>query len=230
MLWLGVILVLAYLLGSISPSIMLSRLVKGVDIRHYGSGNAGMTNAMRLLGARWGTVVALIDLAKGFAASMLLVSWLGAGIELRYTDETLIRILAGTAAVVGHVWTIFFRFKGGKGVLTLAGAILGVAPFEIACCFAVFVIVFLAFRYVSLGSITSALFFPLLVSLERFVLAWEISPYLVAFSALAGAFIVFTHRANVGRLWRGEEKKFSFSRPPGTKDRGALHAESQVAS
>lgn len=205
------ILILSYLIGSVSPSIILSRWVKGVDIRTYGSGNAGMTNAIRLLGPKWGTVVALIDLAKGFSASMVIVFVMRPYIDFSVIDEMLLRILAGAAAVVGHIWTIFFRFRGGKGVLTMAGAILGVAPLEIGLCLVVFLTIFLTTRIVSLGSVIGAICFPIIVFVERWWFRPELSPYLLVFSLFASGLLIFTHRTNIRRLLRGEEHAFRTS-------------------
>jgi glycerol-3-phosphate acyltransferase PlsY len=212
MLSLILILVLSYLLGSISPSIILSRLIKGVDVRTTGSGNAGMTNAIRLLGAKWGAVVALIDLAKGFCAAMVITSLFYSGIQIPLFDETLVRILAGMASVVGHIWTIFFGFKGGKGVLTVTGAILGVAPAEIGICFLIFLIILGLSRYVSLGSIVGSWFFPITVLLKIFFMENPVSVHLIWFSFLAAGLITYTHRENIGRLIRGEEKKIGRSK------------------
>ncbi|MBL7995471.1 glycerol-3-phosphate 1-O-acyltransferase PlsY [bacterium] len=208
MVSLVIILTASYLLGSVSPSIILSRLLKGVDVRTTGSGNAGMTNAIRLLGGKWGAVVAFIDVAKGFCAAMFITSLFFSGINLAYVDETLVRILAGVAAVAGHIWTVFFGFKGGKGVLTVAGAVLGVAPLQVGICFLVFLIVFGLFRYISLGSIIGSWVFPIMVFIQRFILDSHISFHLVWFSVFVAILITFTHRENIERLLRGEEKKF----------------------
>ncbi|MBL7959715.1 glycerol-3-phosphate 1-O-acyltransferase PlsY [bacterium] len=208
MVSLFIILIASYLLGSVSPSIILSRLLKGVDVRTTGSGNAGMTNAIRLLGGKWGAVVAFIDVAKGFCAAMFITSLFFSGINLAYFDETLVRILAGVAAVAGHIWTVFFGFKGGKGVLTVAGAVLGVAPLQVGICFLVFLIVFGLFRYISLGSIIGSWVFPIMVFIQKFILGSNVSVHLVWFSVFVSLLITFTHRENIVRLLRGEEKKF----------------------
>ena len=208
MISLLVILISAYLLGSISPSILISRWVKGVDIRTYGSGNAGMTNAIRLLGGRWGAVVAIIDILKGLISSLWLTDAIYSAFDTTPIEITLVRILAGTAAVAGHIWTIFFGFKGGKGVLTISGAVLGVAPLPIGICFATFTLIFALTRYVSLGSIIGAWVFPIVVFIQRFVLQQPVSDYLLGFSLFVMALITFTHRENIRRLMRGEEKKF----------------------
>ena len=203
-----IILAVSYLLGSISPSIVLSRWIKGVDVRTTGSGNAGMTNAIRLLGAKWGAVVAAIDLAKGFCAAMFVTSMFISGVNLPLIDETLVRIMAGVAAVAGHIWTLFFGFKGGKGVLTVTGAVLGVAPVQVGLCFIVFLIVFGLFRYISLGSIIGAWSFPIIVFIQKFILHDLISPHLIWFSVFVAVLISYTHRENIRRLLHGEEKKF----------------------
>jgi acyl phosphate:glycerol-3-phosphate acyltransferase len=206
------ILVLAYLIGSISPSIILSRLIKGVDIRTYGSGNAGMTNAMRLLGMKWGTVVALFDALKGFTASWILTTWLYSAIDVTPIDLILVRILAGSTAMAGHIWTVFFGFKGGKGVLTMAGGILGVAPLQVGICTAIFVFVLLTSRYVSLSSIIAYSFFPVVVFVFNLVFQVETSLYLKIFSFVVAGAIIFTHRENISRLLKGEERKIVFKK------------------
>jgi len=198
------ILLVAYVLGSISPSILISKMVKGIDVRTTGSGNAGMTNAMRLLGAKWGTLVALIDVTKGFVAAMVVTKLLGTEIEM---DPVLLRILAGSAAVAGHIWTIFHGFKGGKGVLTLSGAVLGVAPIPIGICLLIFFAVFGISRYVSLGSIIGSICLPVIILVQKYFFGLDVSPYLLGFSFFVTLLIIYTHRANIGRLMRGEEKK-----------------------
>ncbi|MCB0833068.1 MAG: glycerol-3-phosphate 1-O-acyltransferase PlsY [Bacteroidetes bacterium] len=216
MINLFLVLVFSYLIGSISPSILLSRWIKGVDIRTYGSGNAGMTNAIRLLGSKWGSVVALVDLVKGLFCTLILAPFLMTGIHMPGVDDILVRILAGVAAVAGHIWTVFFGFRGGKGVLTMAGSVLGVAPLPVAICLAVFLVIFAVFRYVSLGSIVGAIAFPVTVYVKRFYLAEPVSPHLLWFSLFVAALIAYTHRENIGRLLRGEEKKFGSPNSPKT--------------
>lgn len=213
MMGLALILLTAYLLGSISPSIVLSRLVKGQDIRTVGSGNAGMTNAIRFLGPGWGTLVALIDLGKGLLSSWGLPVWFAPLVFPLNVDPILIRILAGTAAVAGHIWTVFFGFRGGKGVLTLAGAVLGVAPLPVGICFLIFLLIFLLTRYVSLGSIIGAVSFPVIVLVQKWVFLESVSTYLIGFSIFVAFLIAYTHRANIGRLIRGEESKFGKRKP-----------------
>lgn len=214
MISLLLILILAYLLGSISPSILLGKLIKGVDIRTFGSGNAGMTNAMRLLGVRWGIVVMVIDTLKGFTASWILPTWLYSSIDHTSLDVILVRILAGVMAMVGHIWTVFFGFRGGKGVLTMAGAVLGVAPLQVGICTGIFVLVLLISRYVSLSSILAYSSFPLVVLIMNLVFQVETSLYLKIFSFLIAGAIIYTHRANIGRLLRGEERKVVFKKQP----------------
>ncbi len=207
MISLILILVLAYLLGSVSPSIILSRMVKGVDIRTFGSGNAGMTNAMRLLGVKWGSLVAFIDTLKGFTASWALTTLLYSSVDTTDMDVILVRILAGTMAMAGHIWTVFFGFRGGKGVLTMAGAVLGVAPLQVGVCTGIFLLVLVTTRYVSLSSIISYTCFPVVVFVFQMIFQVETSLYLKIFSFLIAGAIIFTHRENIKRLIRGEERK-----------------------
>jgi len=207
------IILVAYLIGSLSPSILLATLVKGQDIRKFGSGNAGLTNAIRFLGPKWGTAVALIDLGKGIIASLGLPIWFAPLLGSLTMDPILLRIIAGLAAVVGHIWTIFYRFRGGKGVLTLAGVVVGVAPLHIGICFLIFAAVFLLTRYVSLGSIIGAIALPLTVIFQRIILKEFVSPYLIGFSIFVATLVIYTHRANIARLSRGEESKFGKQKP-----------------
>ncbi len=216
MISLTLILVLAYLIGSVSPSIILSRLIKGVDIRTYGSGNAGMTNAMRLLGMKWGSVVALIDTLKGFTASYVLTTWLYSPVDETSPDVTLVRILAGSMAMIGHIWTVFFGFRGGKGVLTMAGAVLGVAPLQVGICTAIFLIVLFTTRYVSLSSMIAYSFFPVVVFIFNLAFGVETSVYLKIFSFVIAGAIIATHRQNISRLLKGEERKVVFKKQNGS--------------
>jgi glycerol-3-phosphate acyltransferase PlsY len=157
--------------------------------------------------------VALFDLGKGVLASLGLTVWLSPLLGDLVIDPILLRILAGLAAVTGHIWTIFYRFRGGKGVLTLAGAVIGVAPLHVGICFLIFLVVFLLTRYVSLGSIVGAIVLPMIVLFQKIVLKETVSPYLIGFSFFVTLLIVYTHRANIARLLRGEESKFGKRNP-----------------
>lgn len=202
-LGLAALFLLSYLAGSFPTSIVLGRLFFGLDIRTKGSGNAGGTNSFRVLGWKAGLAVVLVDVGKGTLAA-LLISRLGSSSGW---DPVLLGLLAGLAAVAGHVWTLFAGFRGGKGVATAAGALLGLAPLPTGITALVFALVLLSSGIVSLASMSAALAFPLsLLALSLAGIA--ISPWLLGFSLILAPLIFFTHRSNIGRLLRGEENRF----------------------
>ncbi len=185
-------LLACYLLGSISFAVLLVRLFKGVDVRQLGSGNAGATNVLRTSGKRLAVATLLLDVAKGALAVFLMRGvtydprWLGA---------------AAVAAVLGHMFPVFFRFRGGKGVATAVGAYLVLAPLGVLVVMAVFFAVVGLTRIVSLGSITAACLLPLVLHLFR-------APDATVVAAAALTFLVlFSHRANVRRLLAGTEHR-----------------------
>ncbi|MDR2670964.1 MAG: glycerol-3-phosphate 1-O-acyltransferase PlsY [Oscillospiraceae bacterium] len=198
------ILVVSYLLGSLNISILVSRLFLRVDIRDYGSGNAGSTNAYRVMGKKWAAVVAAGDILKGVLA-VLFGYWMiseaaGGGLG---------RLLAGLAVILGHVFPVFFKFRGGKGVMTTA-AILAVVDWRVcAVVLGVFLVATLITRWVSLGSILAALFVPVCMYMFRRGEGRETWVY-VGLSAIIAFVIVFMHRENIGRLLAGSERRFTF--------------------
>ena len=182
-----------YLLGALPFALWVSR-ARGVDILKVGSGNPGMTNVWRTLGWKPALPVALLDTAKG-----ALAAWLG----LVLTGAPLWALLAGIAAVLGHSYSFWIGFKGGKSVLTAFGVFLFLSPLASLGAFAIWALVMVLFRYISLASILAAVALPALVALE----AGASSP--VFWAALpVCAFVVIRHRANIGRLLRGAEPKF----------------------
>ncbi|ADU95983.1 glycerol-3-phosphate 1-O-acyltransferase PlsY [Thermovibrio ammonificans] len=187
------VILLAFLLGSVPFGYVIGKL-KGVDVRKHGSGNIGATNVSRVLGKKWGAVVLLLDALKG-ALPVLLLKLSGA--PLHY------QVLAGLAAVLGHCFSPFLGFRGGKGVATGLGAFLVISPKVTFFAFLIFIVVFLLTRYVSLSSITAALSYPLLF--KFFEKPDEASFIAVAVTAFV---IVAKHYQNILRLLRGEEKKF----------------------
>jgi glycerol-3-phosphate acyltransferase PlsY len=191
-------LALAYLSGSL-PFAYVAGALKGVDLRKQGSGNLGATNVFRVLGWKIGLIVFLLDASKGALPVLLLPSRIEG-----MTNPTLWAIACGVAAIAGHVRPVFLKFrKGGKGVATAAGVFFALAPVPMAATFAVFVAVVLATGYVSLGSLTSAVLLPLLLLFTQGV----DSPLFIV-SLVVAAFVFWTHRANIGRLRRGEEHRF----------------------
>ena len=191
-------LALAYTSGSI-PFAHLAGKAKSVDLRKQGSGNLGATNVFRVLGWKIGIAVFLADAAKGALPVLLLPPRI-----VSARDPVLWAILIGLAAIMGHVRPLFLKFgKGGKGVATAAGVFFALAPIPMAVTFAVFVAVVLASGYVSLGSLISAVVLPALLAITLGVR----SPLFLV-SALVATFVFWTHRANIGRLRRGEENRF----------------------
>ncbi len=165
-----------------------------------------MTNVVRVIGWKPGVIVGIIDFSKGFIATVYF-SKIGAGsIPL---DYTLIQIIAGLSAIFGHIWTIFARFKGGKGVLTALALLVGLDPTAAITCLIIFAVIVYFSRYVSLGSISAAVAFPVIVLIEKQYLAKDISNYLLIFSFLICILIIYTHRSNIKRLLSGTENKFS---------------------
>ena len=196
---------IAYLLGSIPTAVWIGKSWYGLDVREHGSKNAGATNTFRVLGKKPGILVLLIDVAKGAIAAALPVFFyvFPAGFE----DDKLvqIQIVASICAVTGHVFPLFAQFKGGKGVATSLGVIIGLHPLAALISFGVFLIVFVISKFVSLGAITAALCFPLII---RFVLK-EDSIWLIGFSVILSLLVILAHRRNIQRLLKGEENKMN---------------------
>ncbi|MCD6170636.1 MAG: glycerol-3-phosphate 1-O-acyltransferase PlsY [Candidatus Latescibacteria bacterium] len=208
------VLLASYLLGSFPTSIVVGRVLKGIDIRQYGSGNAGATNAFRVLGPAAGVFVFVVDFAKGMVA-VLLFAKLAASSPL--IDPELMQILAAVAVVSGHIWTVFAGFKGGKGVGHCCWSFTGISTSRGAIAFAVWTAVTLCTGYVSLGSLSAAVVLPLCLSVEKLALNRPVSVELLIFVCLLAGLIIFTHRSNIRRLLRGEENRFGSKRFRGTQ-------------
>jgi len=194
------IIIAAYLLGSIPSAVLVGKKMYGIDVREHGSHNAGATNTMRVLGRRAGLLVFLMDGIKGYAAVML--GWLA---PLDPDSEMLVifRLILVIVAVLGHIFPVFAGFRGGKGVATATGCLLALTPMPILMCFAVFTIVFFATNYVSLGSMSGGILYPVFV-----YFVWgDHSPTMLVFSILVAVMLVFTHRNNIRRLRAGAESK-----------------------
>ncbi len=215
-----IVVLLSYVIGSIPTSIMLSKWRHGFDIRTKGSGNAGGTNVFRILGWKSGIFVMVMDALKGIVATTIIARlfWdpnLPFYNRTPFDDFTIIQMICGGAAIIGHVWTVFAGFRGGKGIMTGAGMLIGIAPTEFAVSFVVFLIFFFAFKYVSLGSIMGAIAFPLSLIIRYNILSDEIQSYntLVFFSIGIALFLIYSHRSNIKRLLEGTERKItSFKR------------------
>lgn len=208
MLKITFVIATSYLIGSVSPSIILGKLLKGIDIREHGSGNAGSTNAFRVLGKWAGITVLLLDIFKGYFAVKFISLLAG---ENTIISSTLIYILSGFAAVTGHVWTLFHSFKGGKGVNTATGVLLALIPIPTVLAAGIFLIALLITRYVSLGSMLASLSLPIILLIQR-QRGINVPLELIIFTLVISAFIIYTHRANIKRLMRGEENKVKLGR------------------
>lgn len=202
-------ILLGYLSGSIPAAVWVGRIVGGIDIRRQGSGNAGATNVARVLGVRWGILVGLIDILKGFIPVFLLSAVAGRELGISAANAGL---AIGIAAILGHVFPLFAGFKGGKGVLTALGVFTALLPFEAACGAAIWALVFALWRIVSLGSIVAVASFAILVAVRRYALGTPHPTALVIASLLIAALVLITHRENISRLIRGEEKRFASKR------------------
>lgn len=216
MINLAIVILFSYVIGSIPTSIMLSKWIHGFDIRTKGSGNAGGTNVFRVLGWKSGVFVMLVDMGKGVLATAVIARlfWdptLPFYNRTPFDDFTIIQMICGGAAIVGHIWTLFAGFKGGKGIATGAGMLLGVAPTEFAISIGVFLLVFWAYKYVSLGSIAAAVAFPVSIFVRHNIFGDQIASYrtLIVFSLSVAALLVYSHRANIKRLLEGTEKKIT---------------------
>lgn len=187
------LIIAAYFIGSIPFAYIIVKLVKKIDIRTVGSGNAGATNAARVLG-KWGFIsVFLLDALKGF---------LPVFISLHYYGQTMITLIVAAVVVLGHTYTVFLGFKGGKGVATGAGVFLALAPAEIGIGLVVFVIVFLATKMVSAGSILASITLLIAVCLMSNWFALKVLTAVIVF------FVIFKHRSNIVRIIKGEENRF----------------------
>lgn len=203
MITLIVSLVLAYLIGSIPTSYIFAKTLKGIDIRQYGSGNAGATNTYRVVGKLPGLAVLLIDVFKGvFTVTLLAKLFMRTGV-IPVGPETY-AIMLGFMAITGHIWTVFLDFKGGKGIAAAAGVLMGMAPKALLIGLIIWIIVFIWKRYVSLASIISAVAIPVIFSVLSYPLVY------VIFGSLVCAITVFKHYPNIKRLVRGEERRISF--------------------
>lgn len=199
------LLLMAYFIGSISFSVLAGKILKRIDVREYGSGNAGATNTFRVLGKKAGITVLVLDVFKGFLAVSLV--WF-----TPYFPSTEIyinlQLAFGIAAVLGHVFPIFVGFRGGKGVATLLGFMIAVFPLAALICIAVFLLTLLFSKYVSLGSILAGLFFPFGV----YYLSETVLPTMMIFAIFVPIVLIATHQRNIERLIRGEENKVKIKR------------------
>jgi glycerol-3-phosphate acyltransferase PlsY len=227
MLSLVIIVLLSYLVGSIPSSLWVGKLIYGIDLRRYGSGNAGATNAFRVLGWKAGVISTIVDLGKGLLAAGVIatirVDGLPSGLEFWHI-ETVVRLLAGVSAVVGHMFPVWAKFKGGKGVNTSAGVLFALTPITMFMTVGVFVVVLLSSRYVSLASMTAAIAFPTIIAIRKYVFGIDaLEPSLLIVGIVLALAIVAAHHTNIRRLVRGTENRVRSFRPAkGMRGRGEI--------
>lgn len=208
--------VLSYLLGSFNSSILVVRLLKHQDIREFGSHNAGLTNTLRCFGKGCAALTLVGDLAKGIVAVLLskgICELLGTGLTAQ-NDVHFIGYIAGIFAILGHVFPIYYHFKGGKGVLVGVSVFLGIDWKVFLCLIAIFAVVLAISKYVSLGSIIAAACCPVVTFLFQFWQRGDLPMWYIwlntGLAALMGAWVIYMHRTNIQRLKAGNENKFSF--------------------
>jgi acyl phosphate:glycerol-3-phosphate acyltransferase len=199
--------VVGYLLGALPFGLIVGRLFGGVDLRTRGSGRTGTTNALRTLGTGGAVAVLLLDIAKGLAA-VLIARWVWNG-EPAWTEW--VAALAGTGAIVGHIWSVFIHFGGGRGVATSTGGLLGMAPWSLVVLAPLVGLIIWRWRYVSLGSATAAVVGPLVVAI-LFILGM-VDAAAIAYAVAAGALVLFAHADNIARLRAGTERKLGAREP-----------------
>lgn len=192
-------ILVSYLIGAVPTAYILGKLLKGIDLRRYGSGNVGATNAWRILGKRIGTATLMIDILKGVIAVTLIARFFPG----RIIEDVFIRkFLCGIAAIIGHNFPVYLRFRGGKGVATSAGVFLGLAPKLLGIAALLWSGILIVTGYISLASMIAALSLPVLSILFNYPTAMH------WFSMALGILILIQHRSNIRRLFKGEEKRF----------------------
>lgn len=199
----ALLIVIAYMIGSIPTAVWVSKAFFGIDIREYGSGNAGATNTFRVLGSKWGTFVMVIDVLKGVAATSLYILLPYYMNMDNMWDRTNFMVGLGLAAVLGHIFPIWANFRGGKGVATLFGMILAIQPVVAVLCVGIFLLVLYLTRFVSLSSILASVAFAVFI----LVIFNEKEPLYRAFAIAVALLVVLTHQKNITRLLRGSESK-----------------------
>jgi len=199
-------ILLAYLTGAFPSAVWVGKTFYKIDVREFGSGNAGATNTFRVLGKKAGIPVLLMDIFKGWLAVNYL-SFL-AVIPNSIEHQFEIQLVFGIAAVIGHLFPVYTGFRGGKGIATMMGLLIGLHPLAAICCFIIFVIIFSVSKYVSLGSILASIAFPIIVIL----VLGSTNSSLNLFAVFVPILSLITHQKNIERLVRGEETKIKFDK------------------
>jgi glycerol-3-phosphate acyltransferase PlsY len=197
----SILVIIAYLIGSIPTSVWVSKYVFDIDIRNYGSGNAGATNTFRVLGSKWGSFVMLVDVSKGVLATSLYILT-----PFYLTDElarTNFMIILGMTSVIGHIFPIWAEFRGGKGVATILGMAIAIQPLVAVLCLVVFALTLITTRFVSLSSMLAGVAFMVLI---LFIFNERETLYRL-FAIIVALMVVITHQKNISRILKGTESK-----------------------
>jgi glycerol-3-phosphate acyltransferase PlsY len=202
-------LVVGFFCGAIPFGYIISRM-KGINIQKMGSGNIGFSNVFRSVGSLEGIIVLVGDVAKGLVPVLLFLHYFGYYFGLS----------AGVASMLGHMFTPFLRFKGGKGVATGLGVFIGLAPFSALFSFIVWLMVAFIWRYISLGSITAAIALPLFIHFSRFLIKDEYNVILEILTIIVCLLVIVLHRKNIKRLIRGEERRFTLGKVKDRREKG----------
>lgn len=206
-----IVTIIAYLIGSISFSVIISKKMAGFDVREKGSGNAGSTNVLRTVGKKAAAITLICDVLKGVVSILLALL---AGVIIKDLDKALLVQLAGVFVIIGHTFPIFFKFKGGKGIATSLGVLLMI-NWQIGLICLVFALLLMALtRMVSVGSIAAAVLFPVLVLFinQNYIVAESSNWSYLIFSVIIALLVIFNHRTNLKRIFTGTENKLSFKK------------------
>ncbi|MEO6695708.1 MAG: glycerol-3-phosphate 1-O-acyltransferase PlsY [Ignavibacteria bacterium] len=208
------LIAVSYIIGAIPTALIIGKIFKKIDIRNFGSGNLGSTNAFRVLGIPLGIIVQSIDISKGLIAVLVVTNIFYSNLPFtNYTpfeDITVLKIIAGISAVLGHTFSVFVNFKGGKGINTALGMLISLAPVDVGISVGFFVVTVLFSGYVSLGSIVASFFFPVSMFIRENIFKVEIYGYktLIFFSIGISLLLIYNHRENIKRLLNGNENRF----------------------
>jgi len=210
MLWIITAIIISYLIGSIPTAYIFGRVLKGIDIRKFGSGNVGATNALRVLGKGPGIIVLALDIIKGLVPVIFLADSLFP--KVNFTSADILRIIIGISCICGHNWTVFLNFKGGKGIATTLGVLLGLSAkiyglkIVLVLVLGTWLVIFLVSRIVSLASVVAGL------SLPIYGIFFKLSRVMLIASMVLSAFVILRHKANLKRIFQGKEPQLSFKK------------------
>jgi len=214
MLYLLSLIIISYLVGAIPFAYLVGRIFKNIDLRKHGSGNLGSTNAFRILGTPLGILVQILDIGKGLIVVLLLSTIFYHNLPFTnltpFDDITVLKIIAGISAVIGHTFSIFMGFKGGKGINTALGMLISLSPVDVSISLGFFILVLISSGYVSLGSVVASFVFPMTMFIRENIFDVEIYGYktLIFFSMAVSLLLIYNHRANIKRLLIGTENRF----------------------